>query len=44
MNDDIQTSAEALESAAIPRMREVHADPNVKPGAVPETLQKTPAR
>ena len=28
MTDEIKTSAEVMEAAALPRLREVHADPN----------------
>ncbi|MEX0281288.1 MAG: DUF6173 family protein [Arenibacterium sp.] len=42
MNDGIETAAEAEEAAALPRMHEVHADPDTCRGleCVPETLQK----
>ncbi len=39
MSDDIKTSAEALEAAAIPKMHEVHSDPNAK-GAAGTKLPK----
>jgi len=48
MDDTIETSAEALEAAALPRVHEVHADPNA---ALPdasaikgEETAKSPAR
>lgn len=43
MGDEIETSAEAAEAAALPRRHEVHADPNVEPcKEVPEAVAKTP--
>ena len=51
MNDEIATSAEALEAAALPCVHEVHADPEACAGLtkVPEKLsqpdaQKSPSR
>jgi len=51
MNDEISTSAEALEAAALPCVHEVHADPEACAGLtkVPEKLsqpdaQKSPSR
>ncbi len=50
MNDEIKTSAEALEATALPRCHEVHADPDIKPandlpkGATNKPVeQKSPA-
>ncbi|AXT27325.1 hypothetical protein D1823_12465 [Ruegeria sp. AD91A] len=42
MQDQIETSAEAAEAAALPRCHEVHADPNAQSGAkdLPESLKK----
>ena len=42
MSEGIETTAEAEEAAALPRMHEVHADPDACHGleCVPETLQK----
>ncbi|MEM8979440.1 MAG: DUF6173 family protein [Pseudomonadota bacterium] len=41
MGQDIKTSAEAVEGAALPpKRREVHTDPAAKQGEVPEKLQK----
>ncbi len=42
MNDDVQTTAEAVEAAALPRMREAHADPETCAGldCVPERLKQ----
>jgi hypothetical protein len=43
MDDEINTSAEAHESNAIPRRHEVHADPEVGNGEeVPEGLRRKP--
>lgn len=43
MDDEINTSAEAHESDAIPRRHEVHADPDVGNGEeVPEGLRRKP--
>jgi len=45
MTDKIETSAEAIENAVLPGIREVHTDPNAKPAsdsAVPAAL-KNPA-
>jgi len=42
-SDEIATSAEALEGAAIPQLREVHTDPNqdcASKGDIPEALKK----
>ncbi len=46
-NEDIQTSAEALEAAVAARLKEVHANPDAETTAVPEGLspqQKSPAQ
>ncbi|NOC84923.1 hypothetical protein GS610_15910 [Ruegeria sp. HKCCD6228] len=42
MQDQIETSAEAAEAAALPRCHEVHADPNAESGTkdLPEGLKK----
>ncbi len=42
MDDQINTTAEAIESAALPRMHEVHADPErcAKPDCVPDRLKE----
>ncbi|AVO38378.1 DUF6173 family protein [Pukyongiella litopenaei] len=42
MDDTISTAAEYAEAAAIPRMREVHCDPdsNTGPDGVPDALRK----
>lgn len=42
MDDKIETAAEATEAAALPRMREVHADPDACAGLdrVPEPLNR----
>ncbi|TLP69144.1 hypothetical protein FEE96_02325 [Parasedimentitalea maritima] len=42
MGDEIMTTAEAAESAALPQLHEVHADPEAKAGlsTVPEALNK----
>lgn len=43
MDDKIETSAEAAESAALPRCHEVHADPTAKKQThVPDHLTKKP--
>lgn len=45
MTDDINTSAEALEAAAMPRMREAHSDPNTQkadPSLLPAGAQRKP--
>ncbi|PVA07345.1 DUF6173 family protein [Thalassorhabdomicrobium marinisediminis] len=45
MDDTIATSAEALENAALPRCREVHADPKVAPPQTNRSAQnKSPAQ
>ncbi|PSL20961.1 DUF6173 family protein [Shimia abyssi] len=40
--DQIRTTAEAVEAAAIPRRHEVHADPEVAPCEVPDAVAQTP--
>ncbi|WP_209506612.1 MULTISPECIES: DUF6173 family protein [unclassified Ruegeria] len=42
MQDQIETSAEAAEAAALPKCYEVHADPKAESGSkkLPETLKK----
>ncbi len=42
MDEDVQTTAEAVEAAALPRMREAHADPEACAGldCVPEQLKQ----
>lgn len=45
MDDKIKTSAEAAESAALPRCHEVHSDPkapNIATKPVPDAVSKTP--
>lgn len=43
MGDEIKTSAEAAEEAAMPRRHEVHADPEVEPCKdIPESVSQTP--
>ncbi len=42
MPQDIKTTAEAVEAAALPRRHEVHADPSVTPGEVPASVAKQP--
>ncbi|WP_073250493.1 DUF6173 family protein [Shimia gijangensis] len=43
MGDEIETSAEAAEAAAMPRRHEVHADPEVEPCKdIPESVSQTP--
>ncbi len=43
MGDEIKTSAEAAEAAAMPRRHEVHADPNVEPCKdVPDSVVQKP--
>lgn len=44
MDDTISTAAEAAESAALPRCREVHADPERKPATdnAPTAMRKKP--
>ena len=43
MGDEINTSAEAAEAAALPRRHEVHADPNVEPCKdIPESVSQKP--
>ncbi len=43
MGDEIETSAEAAEAAALPRRHEVHADPNVEPCKdIPESVAQKP--
>lgn len=45
MDDKIATSAEALEAAAIPRLHEVHVDPDAQtPNALKSAEPKSPAR
>jgi hypothetical protein len=45
MDDKIATSAEALEAVAIPRVHEVHTDPNATtPAAIATSEPKSPAR
>ena len=46
MEDEIRTSAEAMEAAAIPRCREVHADPKRCRGGedVVEGVELEPSR
>lgn len=48
MTKDIYTSAEAMENAAMPRLKEVHANPDVRCTQVPKGLkgeaQKSPAQ
>lgn len=45
MDDKIDTSAEALESTAIPRLHEVHTDPDAKPPTPIKSAEpKSPAR
>ena len=45
MDDKIATSAEALEAAAIPRVHEVHTDPNATtPAAIATSEPESPAR
>ena len=41
-DEEIKTTAEAVEAAAMPRRHEVHADPDVEPCAVPESVAQTP--
>lgn len=49
MSDEIKTTAEAAEAAAMPRQREVHSDPDAAQVEVPEAVgnkpveQKSPA-
>lgn len=46
MEDEIKTTAEAAEAAALPRCHEVHADPDAKCTSekpVPAGMRKTPA-
>ncbi|SMP29573.1 DUF6173 family protein [Shimia sagamensis] len=40
MTDDIKTTAEAIEAAALPRLYEVHSDPDAKAVNVPEEIAK----
>ncbi|WP_299352509.1 DUF6173 family protein [uncultured Shimia sp.] len=43
MGDEIETSAEAAEAAALPRRHEVHADPDVEPCKdIPDSVAQTP--
>lgn len=42
MSDEIETTAEAVEAAALPRRHEVHADPNAAQLDVPEGVAKKP--
>ena len=43
MGDQIDTSAEAAEAAALPRRHEVHADPDVQPCKdIPDSVAQTP--
>lgn len=43
MGDQIETSAEAAEAAALPRRHEVHADPDVEPCKdIPDSVVQTP--
>ncbi|WP_197922430.1 DUF6173 family protein [Thiosulfatihalobacter marinus] len=50
MTNEIKTTAEAVEAAAMPRRHEVHSDPEVQPCAVPDSLanesveEKSPAQ
>lgn len=44
MTEDIKTTAEAAESAALPRRREVHANPDVAEVEVPEALAQQPVQ
>ncbi len=47
MTDDIKTTAEAVEAAALPRLREVHANPDhpvPDEGALPAGMQGPPER
>lgn len=41
MNDEIMTTAEAAENAAIPRVRSVHTDPAAQKGCAQEPLPKS---
>ncbi|MGR3634865.1 MAG: DUF6173 family protein [Shimia sp.] len=42
MSNDIKTTAEAIEAAALPRSHEVHADPDATPVEVPDGVAKKP--
>ncbi|MFY0618410.1 DUF6173 family protein [Shimia sp.] len=42
MTNDIKTTAEAVEAAALPHLHEVHSDPNATPVNVPEDVAKQP--
>ncbi len=44
MTDDIKTTAEAIEAAALPRHYEVHSDPDAKAVDVPEEIAKQPVK
>lgn len=44
MNDEIKTTAEAAEDAALPRRREVHSNPEVAEVEVPEKVAKQPVK
>ena len=44
MNDDIKTTAEAIEAEALPRLYEVHADPETEKAAVPEAIANQPVK
>ncbi|CUH54242.1 hypothetical protein SAMN04488037_104121 [Shimia marina] len=42
MTNDIKTTAEAIEAAALPHREEIHADPDVKAVDVPEQMAQQP--
>ncbi len=42
MSEDIKTTAEAVEAAALPRHHEVHSDPEAQAVEVPEGVAKKP--
>jgi hypothetical protein len=44
MTDEIKTTAEAIEAEALPRLYEVHSDPDAETVAVPEEIAKQPVK
>lgn len=44
MTDDIKTTAEAIEADALPRLYEVHADPDAEPVDLPEAIANQPVK